>query len=164
MLYAQDSKPVAEQPKIVNQQWLDPGNRIIAHISKHTNHRGQARATLVFLLRDENARGLAIGLPGSEALRVFFRGQLQHELARMLKDHRLEPSQIDKLNLAGELDIVRFLRKSQVIERQLSQIDFETGLPAANKLIAPLTKICESGLFNQDSLYAQVLAGCQSDE
>jgi hypothetical protein len=155
---ADDVNPTNERKTRAELPWRDLDNRLVPYVSKHTDSRGRARATIVFLLRDQNGRGLAVGVPGSEPLRIYFETRLELEIGRLRASRDLQPAQLEKLHAAADLDIVRFMRKVQLIDRQLSALDYETAGPVANRLVAPLHAVCEKGLFDESSLYSHVLS------
>ena len=154
MAHAQENL-AAPEPKPASK-WMDMDNRVTALITKHTDERGHAHPSLVFLLLDENRRGLAIAVPDSHSLRIYFRRKLELELEQRLRDYELDQYQVEKLMLAADLDITRLMRKAQIVDQQLATLNYETGMDTANRLIGPLKIICDFGPFTEDSLFGQV--------
>ncbi|MCA9132518.1 MAG: hypothetical protein KDA45_05175 [Planctomycetales bacterium] len=150
----QETEPRLSPPR--HSPWLVAEYQLSAQLSKYTDAEGDSHASLVFLLRDKNGLGLAVTRPGSDSLRCYFRRQLDAALRTEPWTAALAPEQLEKLVLAAEVDIARGMRRFSQLQEQLAKIEYPSGAAEARALLAPVDKLCRTGLFADDSLFDRV--------
>lgn len=107
--------------------WRDPANQLTMVESTNTDEYGQRLRTIVFILRDANGRSLAVSRAGSTEMKVFFQQRLDKLLRQASQQHGLSQSQIDKLQLAAEVDIARFNRRVQEAVQRMNHSSNRTA-------------------------------------
>lgn len=99
------------------------------------------------------------------AIRKRFRGQVESELTQIRKACELSDGQVDKLRLSAEGDISRFFRMVEKAKKNTENMQPDQAhVQDIQKHLAPIQERMSNGLFDQKSLFRQVLASTLSPD
>ena len=153
------SRQIKAAQETALQWWQLPDQRVTVARSTHTTPQGVQYLRVVFILRNRQGGALACASSGGRELQAYWRQQLSERLSHVQQEHSLSDCELEKLSLAGDVDIARFHRRVLEAEQLLVTPEVRQDPARINQLLAPIEASCsKEGLFNTRSLYGRVLA------
>jgi hypothetical protein len=99
-----------------------------------------------------------------EGRRIRLQSRLSEKIDRVMKDHKINLAQLQKLRLAGSGDIKRYLDRVEERRPEFEAVrkNFNTGWQMLRQL-EPLTKEFQEGPFGDDSFFTKTLKKIEND-
>jgi hypothetical protein len=106
---------------------------------------------------DNFDRWIFRGQRDASTARAQMRWQLGQKLDVCVTRYHVTTEQLDKLSLAGSLDMKRFFEQADAIHRHFLAIHDHDGFQAVMQEVLPLQQKLQAGIFGEDSFFAKAL-------